>query len=277
MPTCLVIGASGFLGSALCAEATARGYDLTPVTRATYASAVGAAPDLLFFAAGNSKKYLDDRDPVLAFDLTVAAVRRAIADFRPRRFVLLSSGAVYPCESDPALNAESVPIDPAAIPTRYGFHKRFAELLVLRDAPSPLVLRLGGFVGPGLTKNAVRDILTRGPLYIHPDSALQFMLTRDFARAAFALAETGLGIGPGGLQPPSPLPPILNLSALGTVPVSQIAAWANYPLPPESYTRPLVRAELNLSLASTLLPLPSTAPTVRAFVADVQSGKVVLP
>ena len=46
---------------------------------------------------------------------------------------------------------------------------------------------------------------------------------------------------------------------------------------PESYTRPLVRAELNLSLASTLLPLPSTAPTVRAFVADVQSGKVVLP
>ena len=264
-PTCLVIGASGFLGSALCAEANARGYDLAPVTRATYPSAVGAAPDLLFFAAGNSKKYLDDRDPVLAFDLTVAAVRRAIADFRPRRFVLLSSGTVYPCESDPACNTETAPIDPAAIPTRYGFHKRLAELLVLRDAPSPLVLRLGGFVGPGLVKNAVRDILTRGPLFMHPDSALQFMHTRDFARAAFALAEM-----------PSP-PPVLNLSALGTVPVSEIAAWAGYAIPPEAATRPLVRAELNLSLASSLLPLPSTEPTVRDFVADVQSGKVALP
>jgi len=264
-PSCAVIGARGFLGSALCAEAAAHGCSLVPVTRDSYPSAIGAAPDLLFFAAGNSKKYLDDRDPVLAFDLTVAAVRRAIADFRPRRFVLLSSGAVYPCESDPALNAESTPIDPAAIPTRYGFHKRLAELLVLRDAPSPLVLRLGGFVGPGLVKNAVRDILAGGSLFIHPDSALQFMHTRDFARAAFDLAAL-----------PAP-PPVLNLSAGGTVTVARIAEWAGRAIPPDASALPVVHAELNLSLASSLVPLPSTEATVRAFVSDVLSGKEILP
>lgn len=263
--TCLVLGARGFIGSAVAAEAEARGYGLLPVDLADYASAVGARPDLLVFAAGNSRKFIDGRDPAEGFRLSVTAMRQALCDFHPDFFLLLSSGAVYPDESDPARNAESTPLDPARM-TRYGFHKHLAELLVLHECPRHLILRMGGFVGPGLRKNAVRDILAGGPLFVHPDSAFQFMHTRDLARAAFDLYES-----------PTPPPSILNISARGTATVAEIAEWAGRTLPPDAVALPRVRAELNLSLAASLLDLPDTASTVRAFVRDVQTGKVDLP
>lgn len=263
--TCLVLGTRGFIGSAVAAEASARGYDLVPVDLDNYASAVGARPDLLVFAAGNSRKFIDDRDPLEGFRLSVEAMRRALCDFRPDFFLLLSSGSVYPDEGDPSRNAESTPLDPSRM-TRYGFHKHLAELLVLHECPRRLILRMGGFVGPGLRKNAVRDVLSGGPLFVNPSSAFQFMHTRDLARAAFALYER-----------PEPPPDLVNVSARGTVTVAEIAAWAGRELPPDAAPLPVVRAELNLALASSLLDLPDTAATVRAFVADVLSGRVVLP
>lgn len=263
--TCLVLGARGFIGSAVAAEAEARGYDVQPVDLDNYAGAVGAKPDLLVFAAGNSRKFIDDRDPAEGFRLSVGAMRRALCDFHPDFFLHLSSGSVYPDEGDPSRNAEDEPLDLARM-TRYGFHKRLAELLVLHECPRRLVLRMGGFVGPGLRKNAVCDVLSGGPLFVNPASAFQFMHTRDLARAAFDLYER-----------PSPLPDIINVSARGTATVAEIAAWAGRELPPEAASLPVVHAELNLGLASSLLALPDTASTVRSFVADVLSGRVVLP
>lgn len=263
--TCLVLGARGFIGSAVAAEAAARGYGVQAVDLDNYAGAVGAKPDLLVFAAGNSRKFIDDRDPLEGFRLSVEAMRRALCDFHPDFFLLLSSGAVYPDEGDLARNAEDTPLDPARM-TRYGFHKRLAELLVLHECPRRLVLRMGGFVGPGLRKNAVRDVLSGGPLFVNPASAFQFMHTRDLARAAFALYERA-----------GPPPDVVNVSARGTATVAEIAAWAGRALPPETASLPTVHAELNLGLASTLLDLPETAPTVRAFVSDVLAGRVVLP
>ena len=144
--------------------------------------------------------------------------------------------------------------------------KRLAELLVLHECPRRLVLRMGGFVGPGLRKNAVRDVLSGGPLFVNPASAFQFMHTHDLARAAFDLYER-----------PSPPPDIVNVSARGTATVAEIAAWAGRELPPEAASLPVVHAELNLELASSLRALPDTASTVRTFVDDVLSGRVVLP
>ena len=38
-----------------------------------------------------------------------------------------------------------------------------------------LILRLGGFVGLGLKKNPIYDILQGGPLWLAPESELQFL------------------------------------------------------------------------------------------------------
>ena len=68
MKTCIVVGAQGFIGSALAAEAAARGYALTAVDLDNYAACRGAAADLLVNASGNSRKFIDDQDPVRGFE-----------------------------------------------------------------------------------------------------------------------------------------------------------------------------------------------------------------
>lgn len=265
MKTCLVIGAQGFIGSAIAAEATARGFTVTPVDLDNYAACRGAAADLLINAAGNSRKYIDDQDPVRGYDLSVTSVMNVLHDFHFTRFVQLSSGAVYPNEGDPHRNAEDTPLTPAGM-SRYGFHKWLAEQLVLHYAPHHLILRLGGFVGPRLVKNAVCDLLSGNPLHVHPDSEFQFMDTRDLARAVFELCE----------RSPVPASP-LNLSSRGTASVRQIAEWAGVNLPPDAFQRPLVRAELNVGQAARLLPLPDTSQTLRTFIQEVRTGALPLP
>ena len=169
MKTCLIIGAKGFIGSAVAAEALARGYAVSAVDLDNYKDFKGLETDLLVNAAGNSSKFIDDQDPVKGYELSVTSVMQALHDFRFRFYVQLSSGAIYPDEGNPRANSEDAPLQPSEM-TRYGFHKWLAEQLVRHYAPRHLIVRMGGFVGPGLKKNALFDLLTGGPLFVHPDS-----------------------------------------------------------------------------------------------------------
>lgn len=265
MKTCIIIGSKGFIGATLVAEAAARGYAVTAVDLDTYAQHRGEEADLLINAAGNSRKFIDDQDPVRGYDLSVTSVMNVLHDFRYGLFLHLSSGAVYPSEGDPQQNNEHAPLDPAQM-TRYGFHKWLAEQLVRHYAPQHLIVRLGGFVGPGLRKNAVYDLLTGSPLFVHPDSEFQYMDTRDLARALFDLCA----------PPPLPDSP-LNLSSRGVVSVRQIAEWAGVELPADTEDLPRTRAELNVDRAAHLLELPETAATVRQFIDEIQRGALTLP
>lgn len=265
MKTCLVIGAIGFIGSAVAAEAGRRGYAVSAVDLDNYKEFLsGGEFDLVINAAGNARKFIDDQDPVKGYELSVTSVMRALHDFRFRFYVQLSSGAIYPDEGHPRKNSETTPLHPSRM-TRYGFHKWLAEQLVEHYAPRHLLVRMGGFVGPGLRKNALYDLLTGGPLFVHPDSEFQYMDTRDLARTVFELYE-----GAAGGEA------LLNLSACGTVSVRQAAAWAGRELPEASLSRPKVRAELNVERAARLVSLPETTETVRRFIREVQSGKVPL-
>lgn len=264
MARCIVIGAQGFIGAAVAAEGARRGYEVVPVHRANYGECKGAAADLLIYAAGNARKHLDVRDPAVGFDLTVAAIVPILLDFRPRRFIHLSSGAVYPHEGDPARNREDVPLAPEGM-THYGFHKWLAEQLVRHHAADWAIFRLGGCVGPGLRKNALYDLLTGGPLFVHPDSEFQYMDVREVAAAIFQLHESGLAAGT-----------VLNLSGRGTVSIRQAAAWAERTLPTGAIPLPRFRAELNVERAAERLPLPVTAEVVRKFIRETKSGRIRL-
>lgn len=264
MARCIVIGASGFIGAAVAAEAARRGYETVPVDRAHYEDFKGQAADLLVHAAGNARKPLDERDPAAGFARTVAAIVPVLLDFRPRRFIHLSSGAVYPHEGDPARSREDAPLAPERM-TRYGFHKWLAEQLVRHYAPDHLIFRLGGGVGPGLRKNALYDLLTGGPLFVHPDSEFQYMDVRDVAAAIFQLHESGLAAGT-----------VLNLSARGAVSIRQAAEWAGRTLPADAGKLPRCRAELNVERAAALLPLLETAEVVRKFIRETGSGRIRL-
>ena len=264
MKTCLVIGAKGFIGSAVAAEAVARGYAVSAVDLDNNKDFQGLETDLLINAAGNSRKFIDDQDPVKGYELSVTSVMQALHDFRFRFYVQLSSGAIYPDEGNPRENSEETPLQPSKM-TRYGFHKWLAEQLVRHYAPRHLIVRMGGFVGPGLKKNALFDLLTGGPLFVHPDSEFQYMDTRDLAKALFELCEETTGEET-----------LFNLSARGMVSVRQAATWAGRELPEESLSRPLINAELNVAKAARIVTLPETGETVRRFIREVQSGKIQL-
>lgn len=263
-PRCLILGARGFVGSALVAEAQRRGYHVRPVDVDEYAAACGAECDLLINANGNSKKYLATEDPAGEFDLSVRSVVRSLQDFRYRRYVHLSTVDVYPDHSEPSRNAEDAVIDSGRL-SPYGLHKFLAEQLVRYYARDWLVLRLAGLVGRGLRKNSVYDLLKGRPLRVHPDSAYQYLHTRDLARLVLTLAESATGAE------------TWNVAGDGLITLREVAALIPGCVPTTvAADVPLERYAINIGKLKARQTVPPTAATVRQFVRDVLAGVEVL-
>ena len=186
-----LIGAQGFVGSAFARLLKSRkGIELTEVTRQNYARLSGARSDIVIDAAGNSLKFLADREPVKEFDGSVAHRLRTLFDFPAEFHLHISSADVYSDLTSPERTREDSAIDLART-SHYGMHKLLAEQLVRHYAKRWLIVRLAGMVGPGLKKNPVFDILNGHPLRISPDSQYQFIHTDDVARIGWSLFEAG--------------------------------------------------------------------------------------
>ena len=162
-----LIGGEGFVGSAYARLLARTGIEHAIITRANYDHLVGQHCDVLINANGNSRKPLAVSDPLADFDASVRSVRASLVDFQFERYVHLSSCDVYPDCSSPETTQESVPPE-IGRQSPYGFHKYLAEQCVQHAAANWQVFRLGGFVGPGLKKNAIFDILHGGPLWLDP-------------------------------------------------------------------------------------------------------------
>lgn len=260
----VILGGHGFLGSALSAEAKKRGWETVPVNRAEYPQCVGASCDLLINADGNSKKYLAEQNANLDFDRSVRSVSLSLHDIQAKLYVHLSSIDVYSNKNNPACNHEEAVIAPEKL-TGYGFHKLLAEQLVRQHAKSWLILRLGGFVGSGLKKNSIYDLLKNQPLRVHPDSRYQYLDTAAMAAIVFQLIESGLHRT------------IFNLTGDGTVSIREIARLIpGEPLAGAPLDRPPEHYEINISKIKTIAALPSTHKTVERFIKDAQAGRVQL-
>jgi nucleoside-diphosphate-sugar epimerase len=256
-----IIGGNGFVGSAYARLLAARGIAHRIVTRENYDSLKGTSCDVLINANGNSKKFLAAQEPLNEFDQSVRSVARTLEDFRCGAYVFLSTGDVYPDQSSPAVTGEDQAIDPDG-QSRYGLHKFLAEQLVRSTQERWLVMRMGGFVGPGLKKNAVYDMLTGTPLRLSPQSELQFISTDRAAELVWDLVAAGIRNE------------IINLGATGTVNLGalhrRIASPSDFL--PEA---PTVRFELSLEKITELSGaiLPSSQDEVDTFVA-AQRGAV---
>lgn len=261
---CTLIGARGFIGSAIAREAQRRGYEVLPVTRENFEVCRGTKTDLLIDANGNSRKYLAEQDPELDFERSVRAVMHTLKAFPSPCYVYLSSMEVYAEKEDPRGNAESIVLDPRSL-SPYGFHKTLAEQLVRYHAPSWLILRLAGFCGPGLAKNGLYDLLHGDRMYLHPDSRFQYLHTDDLARMVFDLAEAPLRNE------------VLNVAGAGTVSLREAAQW----IPGRAFTTdderlPREHRELNIERLQQRTAVPDTATTVRTFIGRVLAGEELL-
>lgn len=240
------------MGSAFVRQCAARDLDYAVLTRETYDRFRGSACDVLINANGNSRKPLAREAPLQEFDASVRTVRASLEDFRFDRYVHLSSCDVYPDCSSPAVTSEEQILSPAA-QSPYGFHKYLAEQCVVHRSRDFLIFRLGGFVGPGLKKNAIFDILGGGRMWLDPESELQFLGTDDCARIVLDL----LGDGPHN--------EIFNLCGRGVVKLSEAMKWAHQQTIAVQPASPRVRYDVNIARISRLAAIPESSVTVRQF------------
>jgi nucleoside-diphosphate-sugar epimerase len=253
----LVLGSSGFVGSAIVAEAKARGLSVHEVSRETYRQ--GLAARWVINANGNSKKYLARERPRVDFDLSVRSVVDSLHDFSCERYCFLSTIDVYDDVGHPTANDESVTIRRERLST-YGLHKLIAEDLVRHATNNWVILRMGGFVGPGLKKNSIHDLLTGKLPRVHPESRYQYQHTRALATTALDLLANGVSRE------------IFNVAGNGTMSLREIAALipnARLPDPqgtPECY-------EVSTAKLATLRSIPPTLETVESFIRDVLAGR----
>jgi nucleoside-diphosphate-sugar epimerase len=257
----IVLGSAGFVGSAVVAEARARGLRVLEVDRDTYRAGLSAR--WLINANGNSKKFLAREEPALEFDLSVRSVMQSLQDFTFERYCFLSTIDVYDNVRDPAANSEDAVIRRDRL-SAYGLHKLLAEDLVRHYAPRWLVLRMGGFVGPGLRKNSIYDLLKGLPVRVHPDSRYQYQHTR-------VLAATALDLLTAGSERT-----IWNVAGEGTLSLREIAALLPGARLPDTVEGAPEVYEVNLAKLKAARAVPATAATVRQFLADVQAGREVL-
>lgn len=186
-PTCLIIGAEGFVGSALLRAARARGWQVTPGTRENLATLTGRRFDLVVNANGNARKYLARADPAFDYQATVQSVQDSLRAFFCDRYLLISSVDVYPTPDRSATTRERVAIAPEQLDS-YGRHKLLAEHAVIEHARSWLIVRLAQMLGPGLSKGPIFDLLHGRPLWVDPDSRYPFLHVDKVATVALALA-----------------------------------------------------------------------------------------
>jgi nucleoside-diphosphate-sugar epimerase len=259
-PIIFILGGSGFFGSALARACQAMGKPCAAIGRANYAEYVGRPCDVLINANGNSRKYLARESPLEEFDASVRSVRASLVDFRPGRYVFISSADIYPDCGDPAATAEDQRPDPGR-QTPYGFHKYLAEQCVRHAARDWLILRGGGFVGPGLKKNPVYDVLHGDALWVTADSELQFLDTDRAAGVVLQLLDRGANRD------------VFNLCAHGVVSPAQVMQWSGRSVPVRPGS-PRVRCELDLRKLSALVDLPRSADCVREYIrsASAQPG-----
>ena len=258
----LVIGGRGFVGSAVAREASARGHRVTVIGRDELQSVQGRPFHLVVDANGNSKKYLATREPALDFDLSVRSVMQSLFSVQADTYLYLSSSEVYENRSDPSANTEDLAGRDGS-ESAYGYHKLLAENLVRNYASNWMILRLSGFVGEGLWKNAIYDILTQQAIRVSPASQYQFMNTNDFASIALTLWEQSRQCA------------VYNVATRGTIALQEVIdlvpAYREVALKPDL---PVEQYELNTEKLEAILPVPETRATVTDFIRDVQSAEV---
>ena len=263
-PEIIVLGGKGFVGSAMVAAARCQGREVAAIDLAEYPGSIGMACRVLINANGNSKKYLADKDPKQEFDASVRSVFHALHDFRFDHYVQLSTIDVYADKGNPAYNSEQTPIDPMRL-SRYGHHKWLAEQLVRFNARSWLIVRMGGFVGPGLKKNSIYDILKNLPLRVHPDSCYQYQHSADLARVVLTLVNRQVS------------GETLNVAGDGVISLREVAAMVPGYDAERFLPGSLVeRCDVNIEQAKKLGRVSNTRATVSDFIKQVLTGKEVL-
>jgi nucleoside-diphosphate-sugar epimerase len=249
-----LLGGAGFVGSGFARELERAGRPFEIITRQNYDQFVGRNCELLINANGNSSKLLGRTDPKAEFRASVLSVRDSLVDFSFGTYMYLSTGDVYPASPSSEHTAEASDID-IATQSHYGFHKYLAEQCVRHSAARWLIIRQGGFVGPGMKKNAVFDVLHGDKTWVHPDTRFQYIHTDDSARACLALVDEGA------------INDVYNVTARGSISVREVMELSGRIVAGPDDVAPTT-FEISITKAAELVSLPTTYDCVHRYLAE---------
>ena len=122
---------------------------------------------------------------------------------------------------------------------------------------------MGGFVGPGLKKNPIYDILIGDALWVSKTSKLQYLDADTTAEVVMAIVGKGLSNE------------VFNLSGRGVVCLEKVIEWGNSRVT-DDQTTPEVNSEINVEKINQYYELPTSSDVVRLFVEQVLDGAIEL-
>lgn len=156
----LLLGHTGFVGQAIYRYLRKKNYTIEGLNRSSlyYPNRIC---DIVINCAGNSKKYLVDKDYNAARWIEEGILEN-LQSIVTKRIIHISS-----------IDAEEH--------SNYGSLKRFVEQAVRNIYSDFCILRLGGLVGERLSKNVVYDLLNDIPLRLTLDSVFNFIHTSTVA------------------------------------------------------------------------------------------------
>lgn len=246
----IVIGGEGFVGSGIVREALKKSFHCLVVNRKNYLDYAGEECDILINVSTNSRKYIANENPAFDFNETVENVKNSLLNFKYKKYILISSADVYSNTSDPVFSCEDSIIDVENL-SKYGFHKYIAELCVQNYATNWLIFRMGGFIGFGLKKNPIFDILKNQNMWIDPRSKLQFINTDIAAEIVLTLAKNQKN-------------QIFNLCGIGTVKLLDVINMMGKM--PKTIPNPkLIHYEVSLEKIIKLVNIPTSEEMVISY------------
>ncbi len=155
MSSLAVVGAKGYVGSAVCAALKSTPHSVVEVTRENYAQMQKSEYDILINCAMPGARFFAKQHPDQDFIETVQKTADLLYGWKFKKFVQISTVSAR-CQLD----------------TVYGRHKAAAEQLC--DWGENLIVRLGAMYSPDLSKGALVDIKLGKKVYVDAESRYCF-------------------------------------------------------------------------------------------------------
>lgn len=166
-----IIGSNGFLGKNIVRNLE-KEHSLRSITRDNFDWKTNRDIyyDAIINAAGQSKKYIAETDPVSDLRNNVELIYHINNKYKFKKLIHISSIDVH---------KQGI----------YSLHKKMAENVVRELISNYTILQCGAIIGPGLKKGVVYDILNDLPIRLTKYSTLQLITTKDIARVMSDVLE----------------------------------------------------------------------------------------
>lgn len=167
-----VFGGQGFIGSAFCRYLKSKNIKYISLNRKNYKNFFNTKCDIFINCNGNSVKWLSEKNYKDDFHKNVISTYNTLKNYNFKKYILISSGEVYNKNLKIKKEISKIYLNNLS---NYGLNKIISEQIVTRICNNYLIFRMGGFVGSGLKKNIIYDLVNKKKIWSSPQSIFQFI------------------------------------------------------------------------------------------------------